>query len=183
VVVIVVILAIGCEYYMKKRKEEAPINNKEIKEESLKKREFTVSETKKLYCEINNRVLDGLEVITLNSNSNEKISHIKTEHLDFLLSRIKFKILKEYDKELKIWTIAVKELNLYGDGYTEISAAQDLIDSVVEYADLYLEKTSLFSKTESTIKQVYMLKILRSINDRALLAKELGLGPEMAGGL
>jgi len=168
---------------MKKVKEEAILNNTEIKEEPLKKREFSVSDTKKFYCEINNRVLDGLEVTTLNSKSNEKISHIKTDYLDFLLNRIKFKALKEYDKELKTWTIAVKELNLYGDGYTEIEAAQDLLDSVIEYADLYLEKTSLFSKTESISKQVYMLKVLRSLSDRALLAKELGLGPEVAGAL
>ena len=160
---------------MKKIKEQQAIQNAGgIKD--APKREFSISDTKKFYCEINNRVLDGLELITCNSKSNEKISHIKKEYLDFLLNRIKFKAHKEYDKELKTWTIVIKELNLYGEGYTESAAFDDLIDSVVEFAGLYLDKTSLFTKTESINKQVYMLKILRSIGDRALLAKELGLG-------
>ena len=154
-------------------KEDATKNT--VSSKDSPKREFSISDTKKFYCEINNRVLDGLEISTLNSKSNEKISHIKKEYLDFLLSRIRFKAIKEYDKELKTWTIVVKELNLYGDGYTESAAAQDLIDSVLEFAELYLEKTSLFTKTESLNKQVYMLKILRCVNDRDLLAKELGL--------
>jgi hypothetical protein len=159
---------------MKKFKEENAIQNT-ANNKDTPKREFSISETKKFYCEINNRVLDGLEVITCNSNSNERISHVKKEYLDLLLSRIKFKAYKEYDKELKIWTIALKDLNLYGDGYSENAAVEDLLDSVIEYAGLYLDKTSLFTKTESINKQVCMLKILRSINDRALLAKELGL--------
>jgi hypothetical protein len=159
---------------MKKMKEEHIIQNAGGGKAALK-REFSISDTKKLYCEINNRVLDGLEVVTCNSKSNEKISHIKKEYLDFLLNRIKFKALKEYDKELKTWTIAIKELNLYGEGYTESAAVDDLIDSVIEFAVLYLDRTSLFTKTESINKQVYMLKILRSVSDRALLAKELGL--------
>ena len=160
---------------MKKIKEEQAIQNS-VSSKGALKREFSVSDTKKLYCEINNRVLDGLEVITCNSKSNEKISHIKKEYLDFLLNRIKFKASKEYDKELKTWTVVIKELNLYGEGYTESAAVDDLVDSVIEFAGLYLDRTSLFTKTESINKQVYMLKILRFVSDRALLAKELGLG-------
>ena len=160
---------------MKNIKKEIATQNS-LNNKDAPKREFSISDTKKLYCEINNRVLEGLEVITCNSKSNEKISHIKKEYLDLLLSRIKFKAQKEYDKELKVWTIVIKELNLYGEGYTESAAVEDLVDSVIEFAGLYLNKTSLFTKTESINKQVYMLKILRSANDRALLAKELGLG-------
>ena len=159
---------------MKKIKEELEGSSSEGSVASSKM-ELSVSDTKKFYCEINNKVLAGLEVITSNSKSKEKISHIKKEYLDFLLNRVKFKPQKEYDKELKTWTIVIKELNLYGDGYTESSATDDLIDSVIEFAGLYLDRTVLFTSTESINKQVYMLKILRSFTDRSMLAKELGL--------
>jgi hypothetical protein len=160
---------------MKKIKDEKAVST--IIDDSIvsSKREFSVSDTKKFYCEINNKVLAGLEVTTSNSKSKEKISHIKKEYLDFLLNRLKFKAQKEYDKELKTWTIVIKELNLYGDGYTESSATEDLIDSVIEFAGLYLDRTALFTSTESISKQVFMLKILRSFTDRSSLAKELGL--------
>ena len=82
---------------------------------------------------------------------------------------------EEYDAELDTFTISVLELNMYGEGKTREEAINDLLDSIVEFAQIYNEKIDLFSKAESVEKQVYMMKILRSVSDRNSLKKELGL--------
>jgi hypothetical protein len=123
--------------------------------------EYSISETKKLYCEINSKVALGFEVITCNSRSNQKISHLKKEYVDFLLNRLHFRIHKEFDKDLK--------------GYSYSDSVEDLINSIMELSELYKSKMDIFSKTESIVKQIYMLKILRCNKDRDLIKKELGL--------
>ncbi len=142
-------------------------------------KEYTISNTKKTYCDINKQALSGIEIITSNAKTNEKVSHIKKEYLDYLLAKLKFKFHKEYDSDLKIWTLMVKELNLYGEGENESIAVDDLINSVIKFTDLYRKKIEIFSKTENIKKQVYMLKILRCNNKRELLKKELGLSGKL----
>lgn len=139
------------------------------------KKEYSISDTKKTYCDINKKALLGIEIITSNAKTNEKVSHIKKEYLDYLLAKIKFKFHKEYDENLKIWTLIVKELNLYGEGVNEKIAVDDLLDSVIKFTDLYRKKIEIFSKTENIKKQIYMLKILKCNNNRELLKKEMGL--------
>jgi hypothetical protein len=121
--------------------------------------EYSISETKKLYCEINSKVALGFEVITCNSRSNQKISHLKKEYVDFLLNRLHFRIHKEFDKDLKTYTVILKELGLYGEGYSYSDSVEDLINSIMELSELYKSKMDIFSKTESIVKQIYMLKI------------------------
>ena len=64
---------------------------------------------------------------------------------------------------------------MYGEGKTREEAINDLLDSIIEFAQIYNEKIDLFSKVESVEKQVYMMKILRSQSDKNNLKKELGL--------
>ncbi|MCG2788560.1 MAG: hypothetical protein L6405_01230, partial [Actinomycetia bacterium] len=105
----------------------------------------------------------------------DEVSHIKKDYMDFLLDKLKFNVSEEYDKELKIFTISVLELNMYGEGKTREEAIVDLLDSIIEFVQIYTEKIDLFSKVESVEKQVYMMKILRSISDKNNLKKDLGL--------
>ena len=79
---------------------------------------------------------------------------------------------KDIDKKLKIFTISVLELNMYGEGKTREEAIVDLVDSIIEFAQIYTEKIDLFSKVESVEKQVHMMKILRNISDKNNLKKE-----------
>lgn len=136
---------------------------------------YNVRDTKKHYCDINNKVLSGLEIITCKANTSENVSHIKKQYIDHLLKNIKFSIKEEFDKELKGWTISVNELNLYGEGTTKEKAIEDLLNSILEFAEIYLEKVDLYSRVESIEAQIYMLKVLRCQGSKDVLKRELGL--------
>jgi len=137
--------------------------------------EYNVSDTKKYYCDINAKVLSGMEIITSKSRSKEKISHIKKGYLDFLLDRLEFTVNEEFDKELNGWTVWTVEVPMYGEGRTREEAIESLIDSLIEFSKIYLDEIEIFSKTESMEKQVFMLKILRCNGNKKLIAKELGI--------
>jgi len=140
---------------------------------------YNIRDTKKMYSRINDRALEGVEVITFNAfkkDGTAEVSHIKTETLDYICNKyFIFKPLKVYDNELDTWTISVNEINLYGEGRTEKEANENLIDSILEFKNIYLEKIDLFSKLESIEKQMYMRKIIRCGTDREKLKKVLGL--------
>ena len=137
--------------------------------------EYNVSDTKKYYCDINAKVLSGMEIVTIKSKTKEKISHIKKDYLDFLLDRLKFTVNEEFDEELKGWTVWTVEVPMYGEGKTRDEAIDDLINSLVEFSEIYINEIEIFSKTESTEKQVYMLKILRCNGNKEMIARELGI--------
>ncbi len=137
---------------------------------------FNIRDTKKHYSELNNIALKGIEVITFNANNeNEMVSHIKTSYLDKLLSNLIFKPEIEFDKEIGIHTVSLPEIDLYGEGPTLEAAINNLLDSVLEFLSIYVEKLDMFSKVESDQKQLYLLKLLRCHGDRDLIQKELGL--------
>lgn len=137
---------------------------------------FNIRDTKKYYSELNNIALKGLEVITFNANNeNEMVSHIKTSYLDKLLSNLIFKPEIEFDKEIGIHTVSLPEIDLYGEGPTLEAAINNLLDSVLEFLHIYVEKLDLFSKVESDQKQLYLLKLLRCYGDKDLIRKESGL--------
>ena len=57
---------------------------------------YNVSETKKYYCDINSKVLTGVEVITYKSKQKDEVSHIKKDYMDFLLDKLKFNVSEGY---------------------------------------------------------------------------------------
>ena len=137
---------------------------------------FNIRDTKKRYSELNNLALKGFEVITYNSNKqDEQVSHIKTAHLNELVDRLLFSPLVEHDQELGVFTVSVNEIDLYGEGNTKEEAIQDLINSIMEYLTVYVDKIDMFSRFEPVSKQVYVLKLLRCKGDREKLRKALGL--------
>lgn len=136
---------------------------------------FNIRDTKKHYSELNNIALKGIEVITFNANNEaDKVSHIKTSHLDKLLTNLAFKPQIELDHEIGIHTVALTEINLYGEGATLETAIENLVDSILEFLHIYVEKLDIFSKVESDQKQLFLLKLLRCQGDRDLLKKVLG---------
>ena len=137
---------------------------------------FNIRDTKKRYSELNNIALKGLEVITYNANNeNEMVSHIKTSHLDNLLSNLNFKPEVDFDEEIGLHTVSLPEIDLYGEGPTVEAAINNLLDSVLEFLSIYVEKIDLFSKVESDQKQLFLLKILRCHGDRDSIKKVIGL--------
>jgi hypothetical protein len=136
---------------------------------------FNIRDTKKRYSELNNLALKGIEVITYNANNeNEKVSHIKTSYLDKLLANLSFKPEIEFDQEIAIHTVSIPEVDLYGEGNTIEAAIENLIDSILEFLNIYVSKLDMFSRVESELKQLYLLKLLRCHGDRDLIKKALG---------
>lgn len=138
---------------------------------------YNVGDTKKLYSHINNEALKGLEVITYNATKDElsEVSHIKKQYLDYLLSNLRFNPVPEYDEELGIYTIALNEIDIYGEGHSKQEAIDDLLDSLQEYLSIYYEQIGLFTKLEPVDKQLYMLKLLRCNGDVNLMRNTIGL--------
>lgn len=148
--------------------------------EASVKRKFNIRDTKRYYSDLNSTVLKGLEIVTfkgLNKNvrKEEEVSHIKTPYVDFLMGFLKFKPLIESGEELGGYTITLNEIDIYGEGDTIGDATENLIDSILEYISIYIDKIDIFNKVESIEKQLYMLKLIRCDGDREKLKKEIGL--------
>lgn len=151
-------------------------SRKGVNKMSLAIPKFNIRDTKKRYSELNNIALKGIEVITFNANNeNEMVSHIKTSYLDKLLSNLIFKPEIEFDEEIGIHTVSLPEIDLYGEGPTLETAINNLLDSVLEFLSIYVEKLDMFSKVESDQKQLFLLKLLRCHGDRDSIKKVLGL--------
>lgn len=148
--------------------------------EALTGRKFNIRDTKRYYSELNSAVLNGLEVITFkginkNVKSDEEVSHLKTPYVDFLMGFLKFNPIIESGEEQGGYTIALNEIDMYGEGDTIDAAKENLIDSILEYIDIYVEQIDVFNKVERMEKQVYMLKLIRCDGDRDKIRKEIGL--------
>lgn len=150
-------------------------SGKEENKMSISIPQYNIRDTKKRYSELNNIALKGIEVITFNANNeDEKVSHIKTSYLEKLLDNLSFTPSVELDNELEIYTISLNEIDLYGEGKTLESAVENLLDSIIEFLVIYVKKIDLFSKVESEMKQLYMLKLLRCNGDRNNIKKVIG---------
>lgn len=140
---------------------------------------FNIGDTKKHYTDINNKVLNGAEVITYNEKQKGKkaeVSHIKTEILDNICDKyLVFHPKVVLDKELNIWTVSVDEINMYGEGTSPSAAIDDLLDCLIDYEQIYLEKIDLMTKVQDLQTQLFMRKIIRCERDRQKLRKVMNL--------
>ena len=150
------------------------------KVEALLDERYNVSDTKKYYSRINDSVLAGLIVTTFNAFKEEKsseVSHIRKDILEHLaLSCNKYDIVKTYDEEYDAWTVAIENnINLYGEGKTREEAVENLIDSAIDYAIVYKEKSDLFCRIENLDKIVFYIRILICQGDRDKVRFLLGV--------
>lgn len=146
------------------------------KMEVMSQNKFNIRDTKRFYSHINEKALNGIEVITYNAmGKTGEVSHLSKSIVDFLFDSLQFHISEEFDKELGVYTVSADDINIYGEGTSKAEAIEDLLTSVIEYATIYLEQIDLFSKLENITKQGYMLKIIRCGSDREELKKVLGL--------
>lgn len=146
------------------------------KMEAALQNKFNIRDTKRFYSDINDKALNGIEVITYNAMGKAgEVSHLSKQIVDFLLESIQFHISEEFDEELGVYTISADDINIYGEGNTKDEAIEDLINSILEYTAIYIDQINLFSKVEDITKQGYMLKVIRCGNDKEKLKKVLGL--------
>lgn len=144
--------------------------------EAIPQNKFNIRDTKRFYSDINDKALNGIEVITYNAmGKTGEVSHLSKKIVDFLFDSLQFHISEEFDEELGVYTISADEINIYGEGRTKDEAVENLLTSIIEYAVIYVEQIDLFSRVEDATKQGYMLKIIRCEGDREKLKKVLGL--------
>ncbi len=137
---------------------------------------FNIRDTKKYYSDINAKALNGMEIITYNAmKAKEEVSHINKLYFDFLLDNLQFKPVVEYDEELKIFTITLNEIDMYGEGKSKEEATEDLLGSIQEYLKIYYNKIELYAKVEPISKQLYMLKLARCSEDKENILETIGL--------
>ncbi|WP_368487420.1 hypothetical protein [Clostridium sp. BJN0013] len=136
----------------------------------LLERKFNVKDAKNYISELNN-ILE--KYIDKNENKREEVNHIKTSYINFLMGFFRFKpVIQSRDE---FCTITLNEVNIYGEGNDLELAKENLIDSILEYIDIYTDKIHIFHKFESIERQAYMLKLIRCNSDRDKLKKEVGL--------
>ena len=137
---------------------------------------FNVKQTKNEYSKVNNLALRGFEVSTYykdKKDSEEGVSHIKKAIFDYLLGSVTFTVDEVYDEEMNGWTVAVPEIDLYGEGSTKEDAIKDLIYGIHEYILIYTE-SGFLARHESPEKQAAIIKLMRcEIDDE--IRKALGL--------
>jgi hypothetical protein len=83
----------------------------------------------------------------------------------------------DFDDELHTYTVSLPEVGLYGVGATREEAVADLLDSIMEYLQVYTAKVTIFSKLEPVDKMFYVLKLAQRSGDREALREEIGLAP------
>lgn len=146
------------------------------KMETILQNKFNIRDTKRFYSDINDKALNGIEVITYNAMGKAgEVSHLSKRIVDFLFDSLQFDITEEFDEEFGIYTVSANDINIYGEGGTKAEAIEDLLTSITEYAAIYVEQIDMFSKVEDITKQGYMLKVIRCGSDREKLKKVLGL--------
>jgi hypothetical protein len=92
-----------------------------------------------------------------------------------VLPDLKFTPEFDFDEELHIYTVSLGEVGFYGTGTTRDEATADLLDSILEYLQVYVAKVTVFSKLEPDGKLLYMLKLAQCNGDRDALKREIGL--------
>ena len=134
---------------------------------------YNIRETKSNYSTIQKQALNGLPILTRNNNEKTSVIHINEEILDVLLNILKIYLEKEFDEGMGIYTALIEKINLYGEGKTVNEAIEDLIDSIVEWCDIYHENIDRYKKLFDDEYRTYMLKFLLISDDRNEIRKQL----------
>ena len=134
----------------------------------------SVSTAKAKFLEYYRQATQGIEIITQKRNS-ENVSILSTAMVTAMLDAMKFTMEETVDTDLNVVTIAINEVPLYGEGESREAAINDLIDSTLEFLDIYQEQIEVYSKVDSPQKKVFMLKLLRCGTNRDTIRKTYGL--------
>lgn len=88
---------------------------------------------------------------------------------------IVFNPIIESGEELGGYTISFREIDMYGEGVTKEEAIQNVLESIIDYINIYDEQIEIFSKVAPIEKHMYMCKLIKYKNDIEMLRKILRL--------
>ncbi|MFL0196384.1 hypothetical protein ACJDU8_12580 [Clostridium sp. WILCCON 0269] len=137
---------------------------------ALLEEKFNIKDAK-IYSSKLNNILE--KDIGENEKKNEEVNHIKTSYINFLMGFFRFKPVIHSGEGF--YNIILNEVNVYGEGDSLEIAKENLIDSIIEYINIYTDKINIFHKFETIERQAYMLKLIRCSGNREKLKKEVGL--------
>ena len=144
---------------------------------SMALQRHNVKTTRDQYSQIHNLAAAGREVLTVNTmgkGAKKIVSHIDKSLLDFLFLHAPLTIEKEYDEELQVWTLSIAQADIYGEGPTEESAANDLVKSTLEYIEFYYGNLD-FYQGDTAEKKAVMAKLARCEGNPDTLRIILGI--------
>lgn len=100
---------------------------------------------------------------------------IGEESMETLLSFVRFTPQWEEDPGQGLWTVYVPELDIWGQGETQEMAAEDLLETVEEYAVLYLEDVPFYRKAGRKEHLPYVLTMALAAGNNPKMRKLLGV--------
>ena len=109
----------------------------------------------------------------MGKGAKKTVSHIDKYLLDVMFKYVPITIEKEYDDELKVWTLAIEQVDIYGEGPTEETAADDLVNSTLEYVEFYYDNLAFFA-ADTAEKKAAMAKLARCEGNPDMLRIILG---------
>jgi hypothetical protein len=79
------------------------------------------------------------------------------------------------DTEFGVTTIAIEELPIYGEGKTREEAIDDLLDTVIEFCEIYEEERITYERHYSKDKQDIMTELILCNGDKERIRQLIGL--------
>ena len=143
---------------------------------SLALQRHNIKTTRDQYSQIHNLAAAGREVLTINTmgkGEKKTVSHIEKTLLDFMFQYVPITLEKEYDDELKLWTLAIDQVDIYGEGPTEDAAEEDLVKSTLEYIEFYYDNLAFYGG-DTAEKKAAMAKLARCEGNPDTLRTILG---------
>lgn len=132
---------------------------------------YNIRDTKSKYSDIQKQAIKGLPVFTKNKNENVSVAHVNENLLKVLLDALPVIVDKEFDDEMGIYTVSFDKLNMYGEGSSLDEAKEDLVDTIMEWCDIYQENIDMYEKMFDDEYKSYMLKLMRLSCDRSQLER------------
>jgi hypothetical protein len=155
---------------------DATISLKEELSMSLTLPRHNVRETRDRYSQVHTIAALGHEVITINSaDKNSEVSHLNKAILDVWAKYMPVTIEEEFDAELKVWTVTIAEIDVYGEGETKAMAIEDLLVSTIDYLEVYYDRIDLYARYDPAEKKAVVAKLARCEGDKEKLRLMLGV--------
>jgi hypothetical protein len=155
---------------------DATISLKEGLNMSLSLPRHNVRETRDQYSQVHAIAALGHEVITINlADKNSEVSHLNKAILDVWVKYMPVTIDEEFDAELKVWTVSIAEIDIYGEGETKAMAIEDLLASTIDYLEVYYDRLDLYARYDPAEKKAVVAKLARCEGDKEKLRLILGV--------
>ena len=143
---------------------------------------YAINEAKNKLTFLRREALTGKEILMDDTRrkDNEYVSLVATSLLDELCEETKPFTYKWTDvpgENQETYSLWNNETGVYGVGITKVEAIEDLIDNIVDYANVYFEDLPYYLSTSGKNRSHYwyLRRVMRCNGNREILCKVLAL--------